>query len=768
MVKYTLSKKLFRDMVKAKWQFLSIIILCALGVMVFSGLDAAWREIDASVNNYFESQKLADFWVAVPYADQDTENTIRHLHGVKDVQSRITMEVAADLPGEPDLMLHALDGQARINIPVVQSGAMLSGSDPRGCLLEQQFAQAHNLSVGDSLTIKISGQEQTFIIRGLIVSPEYIITAKDLLPDPQSYGFMIANSAAFPQAPLNEITVLLSEAADSKAVKEAIEAALPYALVRDRTAHQSTEMIRSEVAQFKSLSSVFPVLFFAVSALIVLTTMTRMVDNQRTQMGILNALGYHDRKILWHYLSYGFYPSLVGSVAGLLTGRYTLPAYIWKLESVFYKLPPKVPAQLSFEALLVCALSILLSCLICYLSCRKLFKEVPAALLRPKAPKAGSRILLERFPAFWGRLKFNAKMILRNLFRSKIRTIMALLGVLCCTALIITAFGLQDTFQNLVFNHYGQTLHYDIRADLTRDAGELSTYKQQIPAQTVEGLMERIVSVQKDGGSRTTLLSVLEGNQTLIDLGVDMQSNTLPGDGIIITEKLARLLDMEAGDTVTLKFPGDKDPVQLKIKRLASVGIGQGLYMSVDLWESLGKGAFVPTALLIKEPAANCIDYLNQLDEVDSMDWISSLQEKTISGMQSIMSITVLMIAFALTLAFVVLYNMGILNFVERTREFATLKVLGYHQKEIQSLIVRENALISCLGIVFGILPGLGLNTIVMRASEPDDMLFSPVVSALSIVIACGLTLAFSLLIQIFLARKVKSIDMVEALKSVE
>ncbi|HEY8500044.1 MAG TPA: FtsX-like permease family protein [Clostridia bacterium] len=768
MVKSSLLKKLLRDMVKSKWQFLSIMVLCALGVLVFSGLDATWREIDASVDSYINSQRLADIWITVPFVDSDTENTVKNLQGVKDVQSRITMEVTAELSGEPDLVLHAIDGQARINIPLVQSGSMLSESDTEGCLLEQQFAQAHNLEAGDGITINIGGMNKTFIIRGLVISPEYIITAKDLIPNPKSYGFIIVNSAAVPQVPMNEITVLLSETAVISDVRESIEAALPYALVRDRKAHKSTDMIKREVEQFKSLSSVFPVLFFSVSVMIVLTTMTRLVDNQRTQMGILKALGYNDGKILRHYLSYAFYPSLIGSMAGLFIGKNTLPVFMWNIETEFYKIPQKVSVKISYASILVCVLSILLSCAVCYLSCRRHFNEVPAAMLRPKAPKAGSRILLERFPAFWTRLKFNAKMILRNLFRSKARTIMALLGVLCCTALIITAFGIRDTFLDMVNTHYGETLRYDIRANLAGDTQEPLINKEDIPARTVEGVMERVVSLQTGNNSRTVLLTVLEDEQTLIDLGIKAQADKLPGDGIIISKKLAKVMDVKTGDTVILKFPGDINAVVLKIVDITSIGLGQGLFMSAKSWESLGREAFAPSALLIKEPDADCVDYLNQLDRVERLDLISSLREETISLMESIMSIAVLMIAFAFALAFVVLYNMGILNFHERTREFATLKVLGYHQNEIKSLIVRENVLISCIGILLGILPGFWLTKVVISVSEQDDMLFTPVVSVISLMIACGLTLIFSLLIQFFLARKVKSIDMVESLKSVE
>ncbi len=782
MVRNGLLKKFLRDIMLAKGQIFSIVILSALGVMVFSGLDGAWRNLDASVEQYFEEQKLADFWIITAASDKNTERRIARIKGVEDVQSRFSFETETTLPGNPKLMLHALKDEMRINIPRIVRGNTLWDNDYKGCLLDVRFADANGLSTGDAITLKIGDRRSTFIVRGLVISPEYVFASKDIMPEPKSFGFIYTNIRVFSGMPKNEICVLVNDDADAAEVKAAIEDELPGAFVRDRKSHSSTQMIRNEVSQFSSLSVLFPIMFFMVSALIVLTTMTRIVENQRTQMGLLKALGYKHSSIMRHYLSFGFFPSMLGSVGGLFAGRYTLPQFLWSVMEDMYMLPETKTAPISYAAISVCLLSIVMTCIICYTACQRNISENAASLLRPKAPKAGSRILIERITVLWSALSFSTKMIMRNLFRNRIRSLMALAGVMSCTALIITAFGLMDTMDHLIDSYYGETLRYDYRTELDESGGSIEKYRRRMDAERVEGIMEKGVNIRKApvsgvkgeyGGdieqeSRTVLLTVFEDRQELISLGTQDNSENTASKTALISQKLAEVMGLGIGDTVKLKLPGVEKEEEVIIIGLAYIQIGQGLYMTKTAWEELERGAFKPTALLVKGPERDCIEYLEGLDEITGIKSVPSLKEKTKAGVEPFRSVAFLMAAFALSLAFVVLYNMGILNFIERIREFATLKVLGFYRREICSLIVRENVIVTLAGILAGIYPGIWLAGMVMAASEPDDMVFASVVDPTSIITACGITFVFSLLIQRLLTGKVRSIVMVEALKSVE
>ena len=363
---------------------------------------------------------------------------------------------------------------------------------------------------------------------------------------------------------------------------------------------------------------------------------------------------------------------------------------------------------------------------------------------------------------------FNAKMVCRNLLRNKARTLMSLIGALCCTMLIITSLSLSDSVKYFVGKYYEGTLRYTVRAKLDAGAGAVEGYRRRVEAQRVEGVMDKSVSIRLGDAFRATTLTVLEDDQRLMNLGADETWMPLPADGVLLSRKLAEALGAQVGDRVNLWLTGDSDPVSVTVSGVAEITIGQTVFMSRTVWDGCKKGDFVPTALHVLSPTQAGLDYLSGLDEFEEFQYPPSEMADTLKVLESLQGVFRLMAGAALGLAFVVLYNMGILNFVERCREYATLKVLGYHQREIRRLILTENALVSGLGVLMGILPGWWLTGVVFRSCETDTMVFISTVTPTSVLLACTVTFAFSCLITGLLTRKVRTIDMVEALKSVE
>lgn len=768
MVKNMLRRKLLRDMWQNRMQFLAVILLCALGTWVFSGLDAAWRMLELSSQTYFEEQNIADIWITLSHADREAVVRVGGIEGVSDVQARATAELTADLPHEPSLVVEAYDGNPRINRPLIRSGQDMEKSDLRGCLLDELFAKENGLAPGDRIGLRVGSEVYEFTIRGTCLSPEFSSLSKNSVRDPLNYGFILIHNGAVDALKLNSLVVTLEEGADRDAVEAAVTEHYPDALLLDSRTQSSVHGIASDAAMYRSLSYVFPLLAFAVAAMIVVTTVTRMLDNQRTQMGCLKALGYRDGQIRRHYLCYALYPSLVGSLLGLFVGRVTLPMILWKMESARYTFPRRMQAPISWEQWLVCGLGVLLSCAICLYTYRRSAREQTAALLRPKPPKAGQKLLLERMGGLWGRLGFNAKMVLRNLLRNKARTLMSLIGALCCTMLLITSLGLNDSVKYFVGKYYDGTLRYTMRVKLDETAGEVEGYRKRTQAARVEGQMDRSVSIRAGDQARATTLTVLEDGQQLMNLGPDETWIPLPDEGVMLTQKLAEVLGVTVGDEVEIFLAGDKDPIRERVSGIAYVTMGQTAMMSRTVWDGCKKGGFVPTALNVLQPTQAGLDYLSGLEEFDEFQYPPSEKADTLKLLESLQGVFNLMAGAALGLAFVVLYNMGVLNFAERCREYATLKVLGYHQKEIRRLMSAENALISGLGVLLGILPGWWLTGVVFRSCETDTMVFASTVSGLSVLLACVATFAFSCLITGLLTRKVRGIDMVEALKSVE
>ena len=768
MVNNTLRKKLLRDMTRAAMQFLSIIALCALGTFAFAALDGTARMTRVTLDTYFEENNLADYWITLPSADRTSLDKVAAVPGVATVRARASADLETTLPGDVSVSVTAYDGAMDINTPLLREGALLEENDRRGCLVEERFAIAHGLVPGSRLGVKLGGQEYTFIVRGVVVSPEYIVVSNGIVADPNAYGYLLINACAMETLPLTQIVATLDGGADSDAVRAAIEAALPDALVVDRSSHQSTARANNDAQMFENMTYIFPVLAYAIAALIVMTTLSRMIDNQRMQMGTLKALGFSARQIRNHYLSYALVPSALGALLGTLVGHYTLPFLLWDALIGQNEMPYQLTPPISVPAWCMTGLSVVLSMGILLYSYRASARETTAALLRPKPPKDGRRILLERITFLWSRFSFNTKMIVRNLMRNKLRSFMSFVGILCCTMLIITSLGLQDSVTRMSVNYYTKTLSYDLRANLTGEVDTAESYERRLDAGAVECIMEKSVSVRADGGTRTVMLTVLRDDQQMQNLGKDETFVALQTGTAAVTYKLTKTLNLKIGDTIRLYLPGDDEPAEFVIGQIVHNNVSQGVYLNRTTWESLRKGEFTPTAIQIRGPGERCLTQLDAMDEVDDIDYPAEQIGDMTRMLETLSSVFTLLTGIALALAFVICYNMGLMNFVERTREYATLKVLGYHQKEIRRLILRENRMVTLSGVLLGIWPGIMLVDVILHSCEPESGYYPGSPALQSIVIACVVTYCFSELIQRLLTRKVQKIDMVEALKSVE
>ena len=763
-----LSKKLFRDMRQSAMQFIALILLCMLGVFLFSAIDSFALITKASNDAFFSENRLAHFFVSLPSADRHALAQVRAIRGVEDVQARFCMDMDADLPGDPKLNITAFDAEMRINVPYILEGETLSSSDKRGCLLQEAFAREHSLSVGDSVVIEHQGMRYPLEIRGIVNSPEYISLSDGMTIDFSQYGYMLVNARAFAEIPLTQIVVLLKAGADEEAVRTEIERTLPSSSIIDRRTHKSTAVVENNAQMFRDLSVLFPLAAYAVAALIVMTTLSRMVDKERLQIGTLRALGYSDKRIRNHYLCYAIVPSSIGSFLGLALGFYGLPAVFWDVLFGQNEYPYLIHPPISVQSWAIAALNVIVSAAICLHTYNKSTKECTAALLRPKPPKAGERIILERITPLWKHMSFNSKMITRNLMRSKARTIMSLAGILCCNALLIASMGLQDSVKMTLNGQYGGTLGYDVAAQLDHRAGPAEAYERHLAAGRVECIMETAVTLRSNQAQRTTQLTVLGDDQQLVCLGRDFTHMALDPSGAILTEKLAATLNVSIGDTITCRLAADDESFSLPVVQLAVNNLNQGMYLSRSAWENLRKGAFTPTAIYLKAPAAKTLEKLNIMEEVDDIDTLAAQREEAFLYLNSVSMVFSILTFIALALAFVICYNMGLINFTERMREYATLKVLGYHQKEIRSLILNENLLITVLAIAISILPGIAFTEMILALVESESMRYAVAVSPQSCLLSSAVTFGFSIFIQLLLTRKVRSIDMVEALKSVE
>ena len=525
------------------------------------------------------------------------------------------------------------------------------------------------------------------------------------------------------------------------------------------------------------LSSIFPAFFFLIAALVCSTTMTRMVDDDRTQIGTLRALGYSRGAILAKYLIYSGSAATIGCLIGYFAGGYLFPKVIWVAYQMLYQIPGFVcvysPALLCF----CLAASLLCSAGVTFLSCRHEMRSTPADLIRPKTPAAGKRIFLERFTPLWHRLKFLHKVSLRNIFRFKKRMFMMLLGIAGCTALVLTGFGIRDSVADIGNYQFDDIQKYDVSAT-TEDPidqhwldGIASEYGTQIDQQAVA-----LMSAGEITGTQATKSAYFvasdDPNLTQIyDLHLDGQTVPYPDDGqVLVSKKLARLAGIKVGDTVTLSI-SDEEKAQVTVAGLVENYVQNYIYMTGTTYAD-SFGSYEPTTLLVRL-AEDVDEYsfsasLSQDSGVTAVSVVTDTRNMIDNMMQSLDYVVALVLLSAAALAFIVLFNLGNINISERVREIATIKVLGFHARETGAYVFRENIILSAMGIVCGLPLGVGLHHFVMNQIQVDMVSFKYVIKPTSFLLTVALVLLFSIITDLILRRKIARIDMAESLKSIE
>ena len=770
MVKGALFIKSLRDIQKSKSQFISIFIMATLAVFIMTGLDSIWYTVEKHSYNMYQSTNLSDLWVTVANPSEQQMWGIGKIEGVELVEKRFTAYADTDLPGGPTLQVYALDDLSILDQPKLQKGKFGKSS---GAVLDSKFAEVYNLKIGDFITIKLNGVWMRLQIEGLALNSEHVFAVKNtatITPDHSDYGFIIIRTnslkSVYGQKVYNQISVKTAQGSDLASVVDRAGAYVGDNLIGITLQKDSSSVssVNSRIQQFKTLSLVFPVLFLLVTALITQSTMVRMVENQRPQIGILKALGYSKRSILWHYTSYGVIVGVLGSILGLLTGPNILGRiliYQLKLTLAAYSLKINY-GHFVFVLLLI---------LICtggvsFFACRQLLSDTPSVLLRDKPPKSGQHIFLEYIPSVWQKMKFSSKLIARNIVENKGRLLMSTIGVMGCTGLIISALTVRSTLSGIGDYTYGTTFTFDQKIIL--DANKTSSkYLKNLELDGIAQQLEEsaVQVIFPDGSQKMEPVSITTKESPLIHLqNIDGTPVYLPENGVLLTRKLCKERGINKGDIIRIKLTG-KGYVSVPVEEIAYVASGQGIYMTDIYWESLGE-TFKPTSLLVKWKGKPDVKFLDS-DIVTDLATRDSMQNSLSSSLGVVNFAVMFLIVIGASLAFVVLYNTGILNFVERTRDLATFRVLGFHHDEIRYLVLIENYFSVLLGMLSGIPVGRFMSWIIASSiDERLDLLGN--ISLRDVMIAGAMTIFFSCIVNKIIADKMKEIDIFEALKSVE
>ena len=558
----------------------------------------------------------------------------------------------------------------------------------------------------------------------------------------------------------------------------------PTLYILDRDSHQSFVEYEGCANSIDALAKIFPVFFFAVAALVCLTTMTRMVDEQRINIGTLKGLGYKTSQISKKYILYALIACLTGSILGLAIGFSVFPTVIFFAYGMMYSIENIVYVFSIPIAIGITSLALIIIILSAYMACRKELKETPAILMRPKAPKSGKRILLERVPFIWNRFSFISKVTVRNIFRYKKRFLMTVLGIAGCTALILTGFGIKDSIEMILTGQYGTLFKYDMSLVIQSDMTDKQIYELRKNLSDIDEINKYEFFSYENGDikvNNTTkeITIVVPENLEKMDKFIHLQDRKtqnpieLNNKGIVLTEKIARDLGVKAGDEIELINSDDKK-AKIKVSHITENYISHYAYISPENYIKLFEKDldFNRVIGILNNPSVKIEDKLSKklfdIDTIDGITFNTASKETFHNTIKNLNYVVLIMIISAGALAFVVLYNLTNVNISERIREIATIKVLGFYDKEVSAYIYRENIILTIIGTVVGLGLGTILHKFIMVTVEIQSMMFGRVIDMSSYFIAAVLTIVLSLFVNLAMFYKLRNVKMVESLKSVD
>lgn len=558
----------------------------------------------------------------------------------------------------------------------------------------------------------------------------------------------------------------------------------PTLYILDRDSHQSFVEYEGCANSIDALAKIFPVFFFAVAALVCLTTMTRMVDEQRINIGTLKGLGYKTSQISKKYILYALIACLTGSILGLAIGFSVFPTVIFFAYGMMYSIENIVYVFSIPIAIGITSLALIIITLSAYMACRKELKETPAILMRPKAPKSGKRILLERVPFIWNRFSFISKVTVRNIFRYKKRFLMTVLGIAGCTALILTGFGIKDSIEMILTGQYGTLFKYDMSLVIQSDMTDKQIYELRKNLSDIDEINKYEFFSYENGDikvNNTTkeITIVVPENLKKMDKFIHLQDRKtqnpieLNNKGIVLTEKIARDLGVKAGDEIELINSDDKK-AKIKVSHITENYISHYAYISPENYIKLFEKDLDFNRLIgiLNNPSVKIEDKLSKklfdIETIDGITFNTASKETFHNTIKNLNYVVLIMIISAGALAFVVLYNLTNVNISERIREIATIKVLGFYDKEVSAYIYRENIILTIIGTVVGLGLGTILHKFIMVTVEIQSMMFGRVIYISSYFIAAVLTIVLSLFVNLAMFYKLRNVKMVESLKSVD
>ncbi len=786
-----LKRKMFRDIKNNLSQFITIFLMIMIGVMAYSGIEAYMDGMTKSADKFYTENNLQDLNVMGLLTREDLNN-IKEINNVKDAELKLS--ITATTNEDKTLLLNFVESNNISKFYIFEGEEFKNGP---GIWLDRFYALENDIKVGDTILVKYETMELQEEVKGIINVPDHLYDTRDeseLYPERKDFGFAYMstdeiteeyikslvmkennlNEKTFNQImpdfnykeyiPFNTIMVDVNEKENVNKVKndieDNIENAKAIVKIEDTISYVTYQ---GEIDEGKTYVGVFSGIFLFIAMLSVITTMTRVVKNQRTQIGTLKALGFSNQKILLHYIGYGFWIAILAAIVGLLLGYFFIGNVFMNLQMAFFEMPNGKPSM-NPKSYLVALLVILAVSLITYITGRKILKENPAETLRTKIPNVKGRVINITKKEIFKKLSFESIWNVRDILRNKMRTFMGVAGVVGCCMLIVCSFGMLDSMNYFVELQFETIYNFDYKLNLKENLNdnELKILYDKYGDYTSESLG---IEIKDDDGNR-------EANNIFVTDAKDYvrfvnRKNKIidkpTNDGVFITYKLAETKGYQLGDEITWHIYGDNKYYTSKIIGFNKDPQNQNISMTREYLESLGL-TYQPDSLYTNVNLKN----VKEIENVEVVQDIESLKEGMNNMLSMMKTMLVLIISIAILLGGIIIYNLGILSYTEKEYQFATLKVLGFKDKQIKHIFIKQNNWIAIVSIIIGLPLGFLLTDWLFKTAIEEHYDFAAYITIRTYIISAIGTFIVSYLVSKFLARKIKNIDMVTSLKGNE
>lgn len=819
-MKTKLLKHIFMKIKDNYKRFLSLICMAFLGVGFYAGIQSSSPDMLKTLDNFYDENNVYD--ISVISNVGLTEDDLLKLSKIKNVELAINIQEKDTYLEieENNYVVKLIEYNSQMNNVYIKEGRLPKNSNEVS--VDNALLENNNLKLGDNITI--DGKKYSIV--GNVISPlyfsaerpnsnlgsgkvDYYIYVYNGFLDLEAYSNIyitvkgakkyLTNSDSYKKLINNvkkDIDLIKDKQQDiryDELYSDIIETSEMYGIsidesnfikpkwyIYDRLDNTSYKELINASDNLKKIGNIFPIIFFAISVLVSLISMMRMIEEDRVENGTLKSLGYNSFHITLKYVIYSLLATTIGSSVGAIFGSYMIPSVIWNIYKKIFFIPKFIYLLKSDYNALGLWICILCICGTSVIVCIKNLREVPANLMRPKAPKSGKKILLERINFIWKKLKFSDKITIRNIFRYKSRVITTVLGIAGCTSLILAGFGLKDSIKDVTDFQFNNIIKYDKLLMTNESINQIDIEKELLNDDKVENFTnvntQNIKVLFNDEEQEVTMITPDDFNSisksiSLIDLKTNNVIDNISDNSCIISEKTAKLLDIDVGDKISL-LDNDNNKYDIKVSYIIKNYINQYLYINKNTYNNLFNNYKINSILIsLKDKDKNSKEFDKKyisngyaLTIVDNDDMKNSMNDM----LGSIDSIVAILIIAAASLAFVVLYNLSNINISERKREIATLKVLGFYPSEVDKYINRETVLLTILGIVIGLLFGSYLSHFIISTCEPDYIMFDRHVYTLSYFYSLFITVIFTIIVTIVTHFNLKKINMVTSLKNVE